>query len=508
MTVVLKMRGITKRFPGVVANDGVDFELREGEIHALLGENGAGKTTLMNILYGLYAPDAGEIMVFGKRMKIRSPNHAITAGIGMVHQHFKLVPNLTVTENIVLGREIVNGPFLNRMEAKRQIEELSQEFDIDVNPDRRIDDLSVGERQRVEILKVLYRGADILVLDEPTAVLTLPEVEPLFNTLKSMVERGKSIIFISHKLKEVKALTDRTTVLRRGKLIQTVNTADTTEAQLAEMMVGRDVVLRVFREERSKGSGQVIASLKHIHVMGSHGQMAVKNVDLDLPAGQIVCIAGVDGNGQSELAEAVAGIRRLEDGHIMMDGEDISQTDVKTRLESGLWYVPADRKNRGAATSLPVFMNAVLKHHRWSPYSKSGILSKDPISELTSRLINEYDVRCASDQIKAGTLSGGNLQKLIIARETISRPKILLAEQPTRGLDVSAIEFVRKLLLKQRDEGTAVLLISADLDEVLALADRIAVMYEGRIVYQCESEEVDMERLGLAMAGLQQEGAA
>jgi general nucleoside transport system ATP-binding protein len=508
MAAVLKMEGITKRFPGVIANIGVNFELQAGEIHALLGENGAGKTTLMNVLYGLYAPDEGVITVHGNKLKIRSPNHAISAGIGMVHQHFKLVPNLTVTENIVLGREIMNGPFLNQKEARRRIEEISKEFGIDVHPDRRIDELSVGERQRVEILKILYRGADILILDEPTAVLTPPEVEPLFNTLKSMVERGKSIIFISHKLKEVKALTNRTTVLRRGKLIGTVNTAETTEAQLAEMMVGRDVVLRVFREARPKGDGKIVASLRHVHVMGSHEQMAVKNLDLDLPAGQIVCIAGVDGNGQSELAEAVAGIRKLEEGHITLDGVDITQTDVKTRLEAGLWYVPADRNNRGAATSLSLLMNAALKHHRWAPYSKYGILSNDPISELTTRLITEYDVRCASEQVKAGTLSGGNLQKLIVARETISKPKILLAEQPTRGLDVSAIEFVRKLLLKQRDEGTAVLLISADLDEVLALADHIAVMYEGRIAYQCEREDVDMDRLGLAMAGLQQEDTA
>jgi general nucleoside transport system ATP-binding protein len=508
MTIILKMEGITKRFPGVIASDDVDFELHEGEIHALLGENGAGKTTLMNVLYGLYAQDSGEIFVRGKSKRIRSPHHAIEAGIGMVHQHFKLVPNLTVTENIVLGQEIVNGPFLNQKKARQRIVELTNEFGIDVNPDRRIDELSVGERQRVEILKILYRGADILILDEPTAVLTPPEVEPLMNTLKSMVKSGKSIIFISHKLKEVKALTDRTTVLRRGKLIGTVNTADSTEAQLAEMMVGRNVVLRVFREKQADGDGKIVASLRHVHVTGSHGQMAVKNLDLDLPAGQIVCIAGVDGNGQSELAEALAGIRRVEEGHITLDGEDITRTNVKERLEAGLWYVPADRNHRGAATSLPLNMNAVLKHHRWEPYSKYGVLSNEAISELTNRLITEYDVRCASVSVKAGTLSGGNLQKLIVARETISKPKILLAEQPTRGLDVSAIEFVRKLLLKQREEGAAVLLISADLDEVLALADRIVVMYEGRIVYQCDREDVDMDRLGLAMAGLQQEEVA
>jgi ABC-type uncharacterized transport system ATPase subunit len=508
MAAVLKMVGITKRFPGVIANELVDFELNQGETHALLGENGAGKTTLMNILYGLYEPDEGEIFIHGQKIKIRSPNDAIAAGIGMVHQHFKLVPTLTVAENITLGREITWGPMLRQKEAVNKIQEISQEFGIDVSPHKKVIDLSVGEMQRVEILKVLYRGANILILDEPTAVLTPPEVEPLFLTLKAMVERGKSIIFISHKLREVFALAGRVTVLRRGKLIDTVNTAGTTETQLAQMMVGRDVVLSVSRKEREDDVGKVVAALKHVHVMGNHGQLAVKNIDLDIRANEIVCIAGVDGNGQSDLAEALAGIRAVKEGHIFLEGKEITHASVVERNEAGLWYIPADRNQRGAAVDLTLEMNTILKHHRWKPYSKFGILAKDPIRQLTNRLVQEYDVRCASTLDRAATLSGGNLQKLIVARETFSSPRLLIAEQPTRGLDVSAIEFVRRLLLKERDEGAAVLLISADLDEVMALADRIVVMYEGRIVYECIREDVLMDKLGLAMAGFPQDAPA
>jgi simple sugar transport system ATP-binding protein len=498
------MVGITKCFPGIIANEGVDFELRQGEIHALLGENGAGKTTLMNILYGLYKPDEGQIFIHGQEMRIHSPHDALAAGIGMVHQRLKQVPTLTVTENITLGMELTRGPFLQRKEAVLKIEQISRDFGIDVSPNKKIVDLSVGERQRVEILKVLYRGAEILILDEPTSVLTPPEVEPLFATLRSMVKRGKSIIFISHKLKEVKAITDRVTVLRRGKLIQTVDTAPTSEKQLAQMMVGRDVLLQVERPAQDSQAVKPMAILKHVHVQGSFGHMAVKNVDLEINRGEILCIAGVDGNGQSELAEAISGIVPLQEGHILLDGQDLSKADTRIRLEAGIWYIPADRNHRGAATELSILKNIVLKHHQWKPYSRYGVLSKKAIDDLGCRLVGEFDVRCSSVQDKAGTLSGGNLQKLIIGRETLSRPKLLIAEQPTQGLDISAIEAVRKLLLEQRQEGAAVLLISADLDEVLALADRIAVMYEGRIVYQCRREVVDMDRLGMAMAGMAQ----
>lgn len=505
MTNVLELIDITKRFPGVVANQNVNFSLREGETHALLGENGAGKTTLMNVVYGLYEPDEGDIIVRGNKMRIRSPNDAIHAGIGMVHQHFKLVPTLTVTENITLGSEISIGPFLKNKDAVKKIEEISRDFGIDVSPYKKVSELSVGEMQRVEILKVLYRGANILILDEPTAVLTPPEVEPLFKTLRAMVEKGKSIIFISHKLKEVLSLADRVTVLRRGKLVDTVEIAQSSEKQLAQMMVGRDVVLPESRIERTGEEKQVVASLKHFHVLGSQGKMVVKNIDLDVHAGEILCIAGVDGNGQSELAEAVAGILPVKEGHLFLEGKDITHASVADRYRSGVHYIPADRNSRGSATDLSLIQNSILKNHRWEPFSKNGILSIKPIEDLAKKLVEDYDVRYASLSDPVSTLSGGNLQKLIVGRETYLHPKFLIAEQPTRGLDVSAIEFVRRLLLKERNENAAILLFSADLDEVLALADRIAVMYEGRIVYHCNREEVCMESLGLAMAGLTQD---
>ena len=507
MTNALELIGITKRFPGVIANQDVSFTLREGETHALLGENGAGKTTLMKVVYGLYEPDEGEIIIRGKKSRIRSPNDAIEAGIGMVHQHFKLVPTLTVMENITLGSEISRGPFLKHREAIQKVEEISKDFGIEVSPHKKVSDLSVGEMQRVEILKVLYRGANILILDEPTAVLTPPEVEPLFNTLRAMVKRGKSIIFISHKLKEVLSLADRVTVLRRGKLVDTVDTDQTTEKQLAQMMVGRDVVLPESRINREDEEGPIVASMKHLHIMGSQGKLVVKDVNLEIHAGEILCIAGVDGNGQSELAEALAGILPIKEGHLFLNDKEITSTNVVQRNRAGMHYIPADRNTRGAATELSLVYNAVLKNHRWSPYSKNGVLSKKPIEELTRKLVEDYDVRYASIYDPVSTLSGGNLQKLIVARETYSHPKFLIAEQPTRGLDVSAIEFVRRLLLKERDENAAILLISADLDEVLALADRIAVMYEGRIVYHCDREKICMENLGLAMAGFPQEDA-
>lgn len=505
MTNVLELIDITKRFPGVIANQNVSFALRESETHALLGENGAGKTTLMNVVYGLYEPDEGEIFVRGQKVVIRSPNDAIHAGIGMVHQHFKLVPTLTVMENITLGSEISIGPFLKNKDAIKKIEEISKDFGIVVSPHKLVSDLSVGEMQRVEILKVLYRGANILILDEPTAVLTPPEVEPLFVTLRAMVERGKSIIFISHKLKEVLSLADRITVLRRGQLVDTVETAHSSEKQLAQMMVGRDVVLPESRIDRTEDAKEIVVSIRHLHVSGMQGKMAVKNVDLDVHAGEILCIAGVDGNGQSELAEAIAGIKPLKEGHLLLDNKDITYASVAERNRSGLHYIPADRNSRGAATDLSLIMNTVLQDHRWEPFSKNGILSMKPIEELTRQLVKDYDVRYGSLTDPVRTLSGGNLQKLIVGRETYQHPKFLIAEQPTRGLDVSAIEFVRKLLLKERDENAAILLISADLDEVLALSDRIVVMYEGRIVYHCNREEVCMESLGLAMAGLTQD---
>jgi len=504
MTPVMQLSGITKRFPGVIANDGIDFDLAEGEIHALLGENGAGKTTLMDIIYGLLRPDEGEIRVRGQLCHLRSPLDALARGIGMVHQHFMLVSTLTVAENIMLGQELTRGPFLAPREASRRIAQVSSQYGIDVHPSYEVSQLSVGEQQRVEILRLLYRGAEILILDEPTAVITPPEAESLFCTLASMRRLGKSVIFISHKLKEVMAISDRVTVLRRGKVVGTVRTGETDERQLAQMMVGRDVVLSVARSGEGQPPGAVVAELRGLQVQGDRGNLAVKGVDLALRAGEIVGVAGVDGNGQPELAESLAGLRRPCGGQMLIRGEDATKRDALQLAGCGLRYVPADRTARGAVPSLSVADNAVLKSHRERPYSRYGILNHPAIRRFAQQLVEDYDVRCPSVEAPAASLSGGNLQKLILGRETASRADILIVEHPTRGLDVSATEYVRRLLLSQADAGTAVLLISADLEEVLALSDRVAVMHDGRFVYEAPRESVDLGTLGLAMAGLEQ----
>jgi general nucleoside transport system ATP-binding protein len=508
MASVLTLSGITKRFPGVVANDGIDFELAEGEIHALLGENGAGKTTLMDIIYGLLRPDEGEIRVRGEICHFHAPLDAISRGIGMVHQHFMLVPTLTVAMNIMLGQEPTRGPFLAPEEAVRRIAQVSHEYGIDVHPSHEVSQLSVGEQQRVEILRLLYRGADILILDEPTAVITPPEAEALFCTLASMRRLGKSVIFITHKLKEVMALSDRVTVLRRGRVVDTVNTRETNERQLAQMMVGRDVVLSVTRASEGQPSGPVLAELRDLQVQGDRGNMAVKGIDLALHANEILGVAGVDGNGQSELAEALAGLRHPAAGQILIRSSDVSRRDPLWLAGCGVHYIPADRNSRGAVPSLSVANNAVLKNHRDRPFSRWGILNHTAIRGFAQQLVADNDVRCPSVDIPAGTLSGGNLQKLILGRETAQRPDILIAEHPTRGLDVSATEDVRRQLLGLANAGTAVLLISADLEELLALSDRIVVMHDGRLTYQAARAQVDMDQLGLAMAGLSQGGGA
>jgi ABC-type uncharacterized transport system ATPase subunit len=508
MASVLALTRITKRFPGVVANDGIDFELAEGEIHALLGENGAGKTTLVDIIYGLLRPDEGEIRVRGQLCRFHSPLDAISCGIGMVHQHFMLVPTLTVTMNIILGQEPTRGPFLAPDEARQRIAQVSHEYGIDVDPSCEVSQLSVGEQQRVEILRLLYRGADILILDEPTAVITPPEAEALFCTLASMRRLGKSVIFITHKLKEVMTLSDRVTVLRRGKVVGTVATPETDERQLAQMMVGRDVVLSVARSAKDQPEGPIVAEVRGLQIHGDRGNLAVKGVDLALHANEIVGVAGVDGNGQPELAEALAGLRHPAAGQITIRNADVTRGSPLVLAGYGVHYVPADRNARGAVPSLSVADNAILKNHRGRPYSHWGILSHPAIREFAQRLVTDNDVRCPSVDIPAGTLSGGNLQKLILGRETVQRPDILIAEHPTRGLDVSATEYVRRQLLSLAQAGTAVLLISADLEEVLALSDRVLVMHDGRFAYQAARAQVDMEKLGLAMAGLSQGGEA
>lgn len=500
MSNVLEMRNITKRFPGVLANDQANFELRQGEIHVLLGENGAGKTTLMNILYGLIQPDAGEIMINGQLVDIQSPVDALTHGVGMVHQHFMLVPNMTVAQNVVIGKEPRRGPFLALEQVTQQIKQLSQEFGLDLDPDRYIWQLSTGEQQRVEIFKALYRGADILILDEPTSVLSPPEIEAFFKTLKSFVKAGKSIILITHKLNEVLSISDRVTVMRRGRVQGTVNTSEIDKKQLANMLVGHDVVFPVARQQTAPGA--VVVSLQNMQVQGDHGKAAVSNFNLNLHKGEIVGIAGVDGNGQSELIEAIVGLRGIKYGSLSIGNQDVTHSPAWKRIDAGLKYVPADRKKRGVAPDLTIVENSVMKNYRSEPYSARGILKPDVIRQFASQLVEKYDVRCESIDTLVGTLSGGNMQKLLLARETSENPCLLVAEHPTQGLDVGAIEYVRKMLLDKRDEGTAILLISADLDEVLELSDRVVVMYEGVAVYECLHQEIDREAIGLAMAGL------
>jgi len=499
---VLELVNVTKLFPGVLANDHIGLELRPGEIHALLGENGAGKTTLMNILYGLLRPDEGEIRIHGQVCHIDSPREAIAHGIGMVHQHFMLVPTLTVAENIMLGHELVSGPFLRRAEAARRIAQLSGDPALNVAPDARVWQLSVGEQQRVEILKVLYRGAQLLILDEPTASLTPQETGCLFDILRSMVARGKSVIFISHKREEVMALSDRVTVLRQGRVVGTVNRADTSDRDLACMMVGREVVLRVTGQRSPHAAEAPVARLEAVSALGSHQRLALQEIDLNLYGGEILGVAGVDGNGQTELAEVIAGLRALVAGTLWIgERRQPPVADAARRIDQGVAYVPAERKRRGAVVSLSITMNAILKNHRRAPYARHGVLNHPAIRAFTEQQIAAYDIRGPGGHAAADTLSGGNLQKLILAREISSRPAILIAEQPSRGLDVGAIEYVQRLLLEQRERGCAVLLISADLDEILALSDRIIVMYAGRIVYQCENVDTSREQIGLAMAG-------
>ncbi len=507
MPPILELVHITKRFPGVVANNDISLELHPGEILALLGENGAGKTTLMNILYGLLRPDEGEIRIQGKVCKIESPNDSLRLGIGMVHQHFMLVPTLSVLENIVLGREPRRGPFLAGAAALEQIMRLADEFELPISPHDKVWQLSVGEQQRVEILKMVYRGAQILVLDEPTTSLTPQETNALFNILRAMTKRGHSVIFISHKLDEVRAISHRIAVLRQGRVAGTMLTAEAGEQELAYLMVGRDVVKRVYANTtiapQSDASAQPLITVRNLSVLGRHGGKAIDGLNLQLAAGEIVGVAGVDGNGQTELVEALAGLRPTANGEIIIDGHHCdSQADPRRQMKLGVAYIPAERKTRGAIPDLTIAANAILKNHNDRPIAARGIMNQRRIREYTQQLVADYDVRCTSIQSPAGVLSGGNLQKLILAREVSAQPKLLIAEQPTRGLDIGAVEIVQQRIMQQRDRGTAVLYLSTDLDEILAISDRIIVLYRGKIVYECpNSQQVSRERIGLAMAG-------
>ena len=496
---VLELRGVTKVFPGVVANDHVSFCVAKGEIVALLGENGAGKSTLMNVVYGLLTGDGGEILVDGEPVRIRSPRDAIELGIGMVHQHFMLVEPLTVTENIVLGREPTRVGIVDLTRARAAVAELSERYGLKVDPDARIMDLPVGLQQRVEILKALYQGARILILDEPTAVLTPQEATELFGVVRSLVAEGLSVVLITHKLDEVLAAADRVVVMRDGRVVGETRPSDTDEAALAHMMVGRDVVLQLDRALSTPGD--VALRVTGLHVDDDRRLPAVKGVDFEVRRGEILAIAGVSGNGQSEIVEAIVGLRRPKSGTVELLGRDITHASVRHTIEAGVSHVPEDRHRRGLVLEFDLAENLILGDHRAMPYARWGFALPKAIGEIARKRISDFDVRTPSEQVLAGNLSGGNQQKLVLAREVGRDPELLIAAQPTRGLDVGAIEFVHKRILAERDAGKAVLLVSLELEEVLALADRIIVVYEGTFVAEFPSGDVDAETLGVFMTG-------
>lgn len=502
---VIEMRHITKEFGTFRANDDINLQVRPGEIHALLGENGAGKSTLMNILSGLLEPTEGEILINGKTVKITSPTEANRLGIGMVHQHFMLVDAFSVTENIILGSEPHSLGVLNRKKARQTIEELSARYGLAVDPDALVRDISVGMQQRVEILKTLYRGADVLIFDEPSAVLTPQEIEGLIKIMKELVAEGKSIILITHKLDEIKAVADRCTVIRRGKGIGTVNVKDVSSQELADMMVGRSVSFKT--EKRLATPKEVILSVENLTVKESRGLEAVKNLSLEVRAGEVLGIAGIDGNGQSELVQAITGLRKVESGKIMIDGEDMTNKRPRFITEHGVGHVPEDRHKYGLVLDMSLSENMALQTYYQVPMSQYGVLNYGEMNSKARDLIQEFDVRTTNELVPAKALSGGNQQKAIIAREVSRDPDLLIVANPTRGLDVGAIEFIHKRLIEQRDKFKAVLLISFELDEIMNVSDRIAVIHGGEIVGIVDPKETSENELGLLMAGYSLEEA-
>jgi len=499
---ILELKKITKRFGTVIANNSIDLQIEKGEVHCILGENGAGKTTLMKILFGLYSSDQGRVYLNGKPVNIRSPIHAIRLGIGMIHQNFMLVDRLSVTENIVAGCEPKKGLFFDRRKAKKDVEALSKKYGLRINPDARIEDISVGEQQRVEILKVLYRNADILILDEPTAVLTQQEVEELFTTLRELKADGKTIIFITHRLKETMAISDRVTVLRDGRKVDTVITSDTNPGKLAEMMVGRDVILSV--DKKDKQFGKIIFQTRNLSVTNKISHRRLKNINLMIRQGEIVGIAGVEGNGQKELEEVLIGKRDIDDGEIILNKTDISRMSTAKRRALQMVHIPSDRLKRGLVRSQDIEKNIILGSEGKSPFSRNGVLSGSAIREYSRKVIENFDIRCSDSKELIDSLSGGNQQKVVIGRELSRDPKVIIAAQPTRGVDIGAIEYIHNLILKMRDENKGILLISAELDELMSLSDRILVMYEGEII--AEGSAFTEEELGLLMAGQSREG--
>jgi general nucleoside transport system ATP-binding protein len=495
----LEMRGMTKLYPGVVANDHIDLDVRPGEIHALLGENGAGKTTLMNVLYGLARPDEGHILLDGKPVQIASPADAIARGISMVHQHFMLVPVLTVADNVILGSETMANPvFIDRKEARRKIAELAGRFGFELDPDAKVGSLSVGQQQRVEILKALYREARILVLDEPTAVLTPQETEEIFGLLRRLAADGRSIIFISHKLYEVLAIADRITVIRRGKVIGERRPDETTEEELAELMVGRAVELTVDRGESHVG--KPILRIEGLRVLDVHHRELIPELSLEIRAGEILGIAGVAGNGQDELVESIVGMRAPDGGKVLLDGRDVTGLSPRKMNMAEVAYVPGDRHRFGLILAFPVYDNLVLTRYYAAPYSRSFLRNDGEIVAAAERQVEKFDIRTPAVDVPTATLSGGNQQKIIVAREFDRPLKLLVLDQPTRGLDVGSIEFIHRQIIAKRDAGTAVLLVSAELDEVMEMSDRIAVMYRGRIVAEMDGRTADKSEVGLYMA--------
>jgi general nucleoside transport system ATP-binding protein len=504
--VVLEVKGITKQFPGVLASDNVNFDLRKGEIHALLGENGAGKSTLMNIIYGLHKPDKGEISVNGKNVTFHSPNDSIELGVGMVHQHFMLIPVFTVAENVMLGDETTKrGGALDRNAVAAKINEISKQYGLDVDPNAMVGSLPVGIQQRVEIVKTLYRNAEIVILDEPTAVLTPQEAEDLFRIMHDLTARGVSIIFITHKLKEVLAVADRITVMRAGRVINTVLPSETDSAQLANMMVGRQVILTVDKKD-NETEGEIL-KVENLSVRDQRNLETVHNVSFSVLGGEVLGIAGVQGNGQTELSEALTGLRHPVSGKVTIDGQDLTGQPPRIVTQAGLAHIPEDRQRHGLVLSYSISDNMALCDYYHPPFSQRGVIQPKVLDENSRKLIKAFDVRTPSPFVNAGKLSGGNQQKVIVARELSRNVKLVIANQPTRGLDVGSIEYIHGEIIKMRDRGVAVLLISAELDEIMALSDRIAVMYRGQIVATVETQKTTREQLGLWMAGAHVETA-
>lgn len=499
MNPAIRMEKVSKVFPGVVANDRIDLEVKKGEVHAILGENGAGKTTLMNVLYGLLPPDEGDIFFHEKKVFFHSPRDAIRAGIGMVHQHFTLVPNLTVLENISLGIKSRREPFLDEDGARSKLARLAEMYNLALDPHAKVWQLSLGAQQRVEIANAIYRSAELLILDEPTSVLTPQETRELFRTLRSLAGVGHSVIFISHKLDEVMAISDRITVLRDGRKIMTLEKEETDKRQLARMMVGREVLLQIDKEPVAPG--EVALEIKEIKALNNRGFSALNGASLTLREGEILGIAGVEGNGQSELAEVILGLRRATQGQVIILGKEVTNCSPREIIRAGVGYIPEDRHRHGLVMDFDLAENMVLESYYLSPFSSAGFLHRRSIEETAERLVTEYDVRPANLGIHAKYLSGGNQQKLILARQLSRQPRILIAVYPTRGLDIGATQYVYNCLLTQRRKGMAILLISNDLEEILSLSDRVAVIYGGRIIAVLPAEEADMEKIGLMMAG-------